>query len=82
MVAVHHLLYGDALFLGTDGYRHTVLITTADENNVLFFESEIAHVDIGWHIYTCQMSDMYTTIGVWQSCRHSGTFEFFLFHIS
>ena len=39
VVAVYHLLGRYALLLGTDGDWHTVLIASADELYVLFFQS-------------------------------------------
>ena len=82
VIAIHNFLYGNAFFLGTDGDRYTMLVATADENNVLLFKAKIAYVDIGWHINTCQVADMHTTISIRQCCRNSGTFEILLFHIS
>ena len=82
VIAIHYFLYGNAFLLGTDGDRYTMLVATADENNVLLFKAKIAYVDIGWHINTCQVADMHTTVSVRQCCRNSGTFEILLFHIS
>ena len=82
MIAIYYLLYGDTFLLGTDGDRQAVLIATADEDNVLLLEAELAILDIGWHIDTCQVTDMHTTVGVRQSSRHGGTFKVLLFHIS
>ena len=64
MIAVYYLLYGDTFLLGTDGYWYTMLVATADENNVLLLETEIANIDIGWHVNTCQVTDMNTTVGI------------------
>jgi hypothetical protein len=82
MIAINHLLYGNSLFLGTDSNRYTMLIATADEDNILLLEAEIANIDIGWHVYTCQVTDVHTTVGIRQSRSHGSTFKVLLFHIS
>ena len=82
MIAIYYLLYGDTFLLGTDGYWYTMLVATADENNVLLLETEIANIDIGWHVNTCQVTDMNTTVGIRQCCGNGGTFEILLLHIS
>ena len=33
MIAVYHLLHGDALFLSTDSNRHSMLVRTSNKNN-------------------------------------------------
>ena len=59
-----------------------MLVATADENNVLLLEAEIANIDIGWHVNTCQVADMNTTVSIRQCSGNGGTFEILLFHIS
>ena len=39
MIAVNHLLWGDALFLGTDGDGHAMLIAAANKLHILFLQS-------------------------------------------
>ena len=80
MIAVNNLLYCDALLAGTDCNRHTMLIRSSDEHNIFLLQSKIAHIDIGWYINTCQMTDMHTTVCVWQSGSYGSTFILFLFH--
>ena len=80
MVAVHHLLGGDALFAGTDGNGHAMLVTTADKDHLLLLQAEVAHVDVGRYIDAGQVADVYRTVGLGQGRRHGGTFEL-LFHI-
>ena len=38
------------------------LLYTSDEDNILLLEAEIANIDIGWHVYTCQVTDVHTTV--------------------
>ncbi len=52
VVAVNHILRGNALLTGADGNGYTVLIAASDENHVLFLQTEIAHVDVCRHIDT------------------------------
>ena len=80
MVAVHHLLYGDALLTGTDGDGHSMLVASADKHYFLLLQSEIAGVDVGRHVDACQMADMHTAIGVGQGGSDGGTFEILFFH--
>ena len=48
----------------------------------LLLEAEIANIDIGWHVNTCQVTDVHTTVGIRQSRSHGSTFKVLLFHIS
>ena len=80
MVAVHHLLDCDSLLAGTDGNRHTMLIRASDEQYVPTFQTQIAHINVGGNIDTCQMANMNRTVCVWQSGRNKGSFEM-LFHL-
>ena len=82
VVAVNHLLRGDALLARAYSDGYAMLVATADENNVLLLEAKIANIDIGWHVNTCQVADMHTTVSVRQCCGYGGTFEILLFHIS
>ena len=81
MIAVHHILRRNALFAGTHGHGHAVLVGTAYEHHILTFQTEIAHVDIGRNIHAGQVSDMHTAISVWQCRSHGCSLEFLvLFH--
>lgn len=46
VVTVAHVLRRDALFLGTYGDGHAVLIGSTDENNVLLLQAEVSHIDV------------------------------------
>ena len=67
VIAVHHLLNGDALFLCADGYGYAVLVAAADEHNVTSACAKIASVDVGGHVNPGQMSDVNRPVGVRQS---------------
>ena len=79
MIAVNNLLHGDTLLAGTDSNRHAVLIASADEHYVAVVEAQVAHINIGRHIHSGKVTDVYTSIGVGKSRRHSSTGKF-LFH--
>lgn len=64
VVAIYHILRGDALLTGTDGDGHTVFIRSADEQHFALLQTKIAHIDISRHIHTSQMTDMHTAVGI------------------
>ena len=80
VVAVDHFLHGDALFPGTDGDGHAMLVGTADEEHFLLFQTEVAHVDVGRYIYAGQVPDVYAAVGIRQGRCDQSTVEF-LFHV-
>ncbi len=80
MIAVHHILRCDALFLGTDGDRHTVLITATNKYHFLFLQTEVSYVDISRNIHTGQVTNMYTAISIRQCSRHRSAFKLLFFH--
>ena len=80
MVAVAHVLRRDTLFLGPQGDGNTVLIAAADEDNLLLFESQIAHVDVGRHVDSRQMTNVNAPVGIGQCRRNRGAFELLFFH--
>ena len=81
VIAVHNVLRCHALLAGQQRDRHTVLIATADEHNVLFFQAQIAHINVGRNINSGQMADMHTPVGVGQSRCHGGSLELLVCHI-
>ena len=64
MVAVYHLLHGDALFSCANSNRHAVLIRATNKHHVLLLKAQIAHIDIRRNIHTCQMADMHAAVGI------------------
>ena len=64
MIAIDDLLDGDALLAGTDRNGHAVLITSTDEDHILFLQSKIADIGVCRHIDACQMADMHAAIDV------------------
>ena len=82
VVAVAHVLRRDTLFLRTDSDGHTMLIAAANEHHLLFFEAQIAHVNIGRHIDSCQMANVNASVGIGQSRRNGGAFKLRFLHLS
>ena len=79
VVAVHHLLHGDAFLAGTYGDGHAVFVASADEEALTSLQTEVARIDVGRHIDAGQMSDMYWSVGIRQSGRNGRSLELF-FH--
>ena len=59
-----------------------MLIASADKHHFLFLQSQITHVDVGRHIHSGEMADVYSSVGVRQGCRNGGALEMSFFHIS
>jgi len=81
VVAVADILRRDTFFLGANGDGHSVLVTTADEDHILLLQTKIAHIDVGRNIYTGQVTDVHTAVGIGQRGGDSSTFEFLFFHL-
>jgi hypothetical protein len=41
-----------------------MLIATSYIEYRLTFETKIANINISWHIHSCQVSDVYRTVGI------------------
>ena len=81
VVAVHHILHRAPFLLGTNRHRHTVLIRAADKHDLTSLQTQVAHIDVCWHIHASQMSDMYRPIGIRQCRSNRRSFKVFLFHL-
>ena len=81
VIAVYHLLHGDALLACTDSNGHTMLVASAYKHHLFLLQAQIAHVDVGRHIHTSQVANVHTTIGIRQSSRDGGAFKFVFFHL-
>lgn len=68
-------------FFCADSDGHSVLVASADESNVLFLKSEIAHIDVCRHINSGQVADVHSAVGVRQGGGYGGALEMFIFHI-
>ena len=79
MIAVYHILRSDTFLFGTDGDGYPMFVGTSDEKYILFFQSQIADIDVCRYIYTGQMADMDGTVRIRQ-CRCDGSSFKVLFH--
>ena len=79
VITVNHVLRSDTLLAGALCNRHTVLVTTADEEDILALEAKVTHIDVGRYIHTCQVTDVDRAVCIWQGRCHKSSFEI-LFH--
>ena len=77
MIAVNHLLNRYAFLAGTNGYGHTMLIATTDEQTFASLQTKVARIDISGHINTCQMTNMYRSVCIRQSRCNGCSLELF-----
>ena len=82
VVAVYHVLRGDALLSGTHRDGHTVLVRAADKHHVLLLQTQVTHIDICRHINASQVTDVYTAIGIGQGRGHRCSLKLLLYHFS
>ena len=80
VISVNDILRRDAFLLCAYGDRHSVLVASSDEYHVFVFQAQVAHVYVGRHIYSGQVSDVHTAVGIRQGGGYGCTFEFLLFH--
>ena len=80
MIAVYHVLRGDALLAGTNRDGHTMFITTTNKQYILLLQSQVTHVNVGWNIDSSQMTNVYAAIGIGQCRRNGCSFEFLFCH--
>ena len=80
MIPVHDVLRSAAFLLSLDGDRHTMLIGTADIEDILTPHPQVPHIDVCRHIYTGQVTDVHRTVRVWKCAGHQRSVEF-LCHI-
>ena len=57
-----------------------MLIAASDEHHLFALETEIAHIDVGRHVDTGQMTNMHAAVGIGQCSRDKRAFEFLLIH--
>ena len=82
VVAIDHILRRDALFSGTNRDGNAVFIASANVHHILFFQSQIAHINVGRHVNAREVSDVYAAVCVGQCRRHGRPLITSFFHIS
>ena len=78
VIAVHYVL-GRAAFrtcLYCDG--HSVLVASADEEDVFPAHAEIPHVDVRRHVNACKVADVYRSVGIRKRTGYQSAREFFV----
>ena len=81
MVAVNDILGRNTLFFGLDRDGHTMLVGASDHHHILAAQAQKAGIDVGGHIYSGQMADVYRAVCIGEGGRNERTFEV-LRHIS
>ena len=76
VIAVYYILWGAAFLLGSYGYGYTVLIAATYQQHFFAAESQVAYIDVGGYIYTCQVTYVHRSVGIGQCCGDEGSFEF------
>jgi hypothetical protein len=77
VVFVNHLLRSNSFLAGFYGDGYPVFVGTTDKYHILTFGAEVADVNVGRHINTGKMTDVYGAIGIWKSRSYSIAFERF-----
>ena len=80
MIAVNHLLGGDSLLACAYSDGHTMLVASANENDLLLLQSEVSHIDVRRYIYTSEVTDVNASIGIGKGCRDCCSLVFLFFH--
>ena len=57
-----------------------MLVASADKEHILSLQAEKTDIDVRRNIYSCQMTDVYTSVGVRKGCGNEMSLEI-LFHI-
>ena len=81
VVAIHNVLRSNAFLTGFDGDRHTMFVASADHDDVATLSTEIACIDVGRDVNTCEVADMDGSVSIRESRRYESAFEI-LFHCS
>ena len=74
MIAVYHILRGNALVLSLDGDRHTVLVAASDHGYGAPLQAQVSGINVGRHVNAGQMPYVYRAVGVRESGGYEGTF--------
>ena len=80
VVAVNHLLRGDALLARAYSDGYAMLVAAANEYYLLLLQSEVSHIDVRWYIYTSEVTYMYASVGIGKRCRDSCSLVLLFFH--
>ena len=79
VVAVNDFLHSNTLLFRTNSYGYTVFVRPTDEKHFLALQAKVAHVDVGRHIHTCEVTNMNTSVGIRQGGSNKRSLK--IFHI-
>ena len=74
VVFVHDVLRGDSLGARLDGNGHAVFIGSADEDDILAFQTEVADVNVARNVGAGEVADMDRTVRIGECAGHEGPF--------
>ena len=80
MIFINYILRRAALLTRFNGNWYAMFVGAANIQHIFTPEPEVAHINVGRHIHTCQMSYMNGTVGIRQRAGYKGSLEF-LFHL-
>ena len=76
VIAVHDVLRGAAFGTCLYGDGHSVLVASADEEDIFPAHAEIPYVDVGRHIHACKVADVYGAVCIRKRTGYKGAREF------
>src|SRR5436190_4672377 len=75
MIFIHDLLWRYAFFHGPDSNWDTMFIASTYKFYIPFLCPEIAYIDIGRDVTTCQVADMQRPVGIGKSSSNQVSFK-------
>ena len=75
MVTVYDVLRSDAFLFSAERDGHTVLIRSADKEDVAATESQVARIDVGRQVNAGKVPYMHRSVSVGQRGGDQGAFE-------
>ena len=78
VITVHNVLGGAAFRTCLYGDGHSVLVASADKEDIFPAHAEIPYVDVGRHVNACKVADMYRSVGIRKRTGNQSAREFFV----
>ena len=81
VITVYDILRGASFAAGLYGDGHAVLVASADEQDIFAAHPEVSHIDVGGDVYSCKVTDVHRSVGIWKRTGDKGARKFiFLTH--
>ena len=64
VVAVNYILRSDSLLACALCNWHTVLIASADKEDIFALETQITYINVSRHIHSCKVTDVYRAVSI------------------